>query len=141
MNIKMSVCKNQCITNSMMSHSFEDYAGICQLTKNLKIFYHMRFCCPCFSAMVSFRYVLVFLNFFVFVLWVTNIIYWNLMLNFHCQITTFSVNTIFVIDDKHTLKFRYWSKSISWKNFMFHEMPLKLSWNALKEKFHNVSFP
>ena len=26
----------------------------------------------------------------------------------------------------YAIKFRYWSKSISWKYFMFHEMPLKL---------------
>ena len=46
----------------------------------------MHFFCSCFSAIVSFRYVFVFVIFFVFVLWVTNIIYQNLMLLiFRCQ--------------------------------------------------------
>ena len=30
--------KNQCMINPMMYHSFEDNAGICQLTEVLKIF-------------------------------------------------------------------------------------------------------
>ena len=36
-NIKMSVCKNQCIINGMMWNSFEGNAGICQLSGNLRI--------------------------------------------------------------------------------------------------------
>ena len=31
-NTKMSICKNQCITNSMMQYSFEDNVRICQST-------------------------------------------------------------------------------------------------------------
>ena len=36
-NIKMTLYKNQRIINSMMWNSFEDNAGICQLTDFLKI--------------------------------------------------------------------------------------------------------
>ena len=50
----------------MMLHSFEDNAGIYWLTEVLKMCYRMNFCRSCFSTMVSFRYVLVFLNFFLF---------------------------------------------------------------------------
>ena len=59
--------------NSMMLHSFPENAGIRQLTKVLKICWHIHLFRSCFSNMGSFRYVLVFLNFFVFVLWVTNL--------------------------------------------------------------------
>ena len=48
--------------NSMMLHSFQDNAGIRQLTEVLKICQHMYFCCSWFSNMVSFRYVVLFLN-------------------------------------------------------------------------------
>ena len=36
-NLEMSLYKNQCIINNMMQHSFEDNAGIRQLTRVLKI--------------------------------------------------------------------------------------------------------
>ena len=140
----MSMYKNQCIINSMMLHSFDNNAAICQLTEVLKIRYHVRFCRSCFSTMVSFGYVLVFWFFFVFVLRVTNIIYQNLMLlNFHCQKRSFSVNTIFVIDEKHTqwnldTKAKVFDESIS----CFMKCPCScISWKALKEKFQSVSFP
>ena len=58
--------KSECMISSMMLHSFEDNVGIISLREVLKICYHMNFCRSCFSTMVSFRYVLVFLNFFCF---------------------------------------------------------------------------
>ena len=72
--------------NSMMLHSFPENAGIRQLTKVLKICWHIHLFRSCFSNMGSFRYVLVFLNFFVLVLWVTNLTILH---------DIFSVNTVF----------------------------------------------
>ena len=54
--------KSQRMINSMMLHSFEDIAGS---SKNMLA---RDFCRSWFSTMVSFRYVLVFLNYFVFAL-------------------------------------------------------------------------
>ena len=76
--------------------------------------------------------------FMFLILRVTNIIYQNLMqLSFHCQKTSSSVNTIFIIDEKHT----QWN--LDTKAKVFHEgiscflkCPWNcISWNALKENF------
>ena len=83
------------------------------------------------------------IRFGLFELWVTNIIYQNLMLlNFQCWETSFSVNIIFVNDEKHT----QWN--LDTKAKVFHErnscfMKCRwncISWNALKEKLHCVYF-
>ena len=74
-----------------MLHSFEDNAGIRQLTDVPKICLHVHFCPSCFSTMVSFRYVSVFPNIYCFSFMSNK---WYLMLlNFRRYI--FSVNTIF----------------------------------------------
>ena len=75
-----------------------------------------------------------FWGFFVFVLWLTNLIYQKLLilLNFHCQKTSFSVNT------NLDTKAKVFHESI----WCFMKVPLNcISWNALKEKCHSVSLP
>ena len=59
---------SQCMINSMMLHSFEDNARISQLMEVPKIRQRMHFCHSWFSTIISVRYVLVFLNYFVFAL-------------------------------------------------------------------------
>ena len=85
--------KSPCIINSTMQRSFEDNAGICQLTEVLKICYHIHFCRSCFSTMVSFIYVLVFLNFFCFCFLSNK--YYVMLLNFKryfFSVITFSID-------------------------------------------------
>ena len=86
----------------------------------------MHFCRFWFSNMVSFRYVLVLLNFFVFALWVTK--YFLILLNFTRYLLF--ANTFFFIDEKRTqwmlgtkVKVLY----VSWNHpeTVFHEMPWK----------------
>ena len=50
--------------NSILLYSFEDIARISESTEVLKMCCHMNFGSSCFSTVVSFRYVLVFLNVF-----------------------------------------------------------------------------
>ena len=91
----------------------------------------MYFCRSWFSNMVSFIYVLVF--------WIFYTTYF--LLNFTKYL--FFVNTIFFIDEKHTqwmldTKIKLFHESIS----CFPKWPWNcISWNALKEKLHSVSFP
>ena len=81
-------------------------------------------------------------EFFFSLLWVTNIIYLNLMLlNFHCQKIPFLCKHNFVIDEKYTqwnlnTKVKAFHESIS---FSMKCLWNCISWNALKEKFHSVS--
>ena len=112
-NLKMSMYKNQCMINSMMQHSFEEIcqnlsvknAGICQLTE----VQHMHFRRFCFSVMVSSRYLSIFVNFFIFVLWVRKIIYQNLMLLiFLWQKPSFlNKHNFFYWWETYAMKFRY----------------------------------
>ena len=87
----------------------------------------MYFCRSWFSNMVSCRYVLVFFNF------LHDIFY---TISFLCKHN-------FFIDKKHTqwmldTKVKVFHESIS----CFMKWPWNcISWNALKEKFHSVSFP
>ena len=46
----------------------------------------------------------------------------------------FSVTTIFYWWERYAMKFRYWSKSIAWKYYMFHEMLLKLYFMKYSER-------
>ena len=104
----------------------------------------MHFCCSCFFShgFIQIRFGL--FDLFCFVLRVTNIIYQKLMLlYFHYQKTSFSINTIFVTDEKDT----QWNLDTKAKVFhkissCFMKCPWNcISWNALEEKFHSVSFP
>ena len=121
--------KGQCMINSMMLHSFQDNAGIRQLAEVLKICWHMYFCCCWFLKMVSFSYVLVFLSF--------------LHDNNKFYMISFLGKHNFFIGEKHTqwmldTKIKVFHESIS----CFMKWPWScISWNALKEKFHSVSFP
>ena len=90
----------------------------------------MHFCHSWFSSMVSFRYVLVFLKFFVFVWCVTK--YFLILLNFTRY--PFSVNTIFLLmknvrNECWVLKQKYFVKvcHVSWNRpeTVFYEMPWK----------------
>ena len=98
--------------------------------------YH--FCRSWFSNTLSFRYILFFLNFFVFALWVKNI--FN-TIKFYT--ISFLCKQNFFIDEKRTqwmlgTKLKVFHKSISF----FMKFPWNcISWNALKEKFHRVCFP
>ena len=94
----------------------------------------MHLCHSCFSAIVSFRYVLVFLNFLGFCFTSNKYHLLKLMiLNFRSQRILFLC--------KHN--FCYWwgtypkilNKSISWKYFMFHELPLKFHEMLWKKSF------
>ena len=78
-----------------------------------------------------------FWNFFVFILWVTNIIYQNLMLlNFCCRKTCFLYKHSYISDQKYTQrnldnKAQTCHESISY----FMKCPWNgFSWNALKKK-------
>ena len=79
--------------------------------------------------------------FFFSLLWVTNIIYLNLMLlNFHCQKIPFLCKHNFFIDEKHTQwnlnnKVKAFHESIS---FSMKCLWNYISWDALKEMFHSV---
>ena len=89
----------------------------------------MHFCRSNFSDMVSFWNVLVFLNVFVFVLWVTNIIYQNLMLlNFCCGKTSFL--------SKHN--FFYWWDFFYWWNLDTEVKVFHVSRNAPGTVFHEM---
>ena len=80
----------------------------------------MYFCRSWFSNMVSFRYVLVVLNFLhdIFSLRSFHDIFYN-----------------FLIHEKHyAMNVGHWSKSISWKYFIFHEMTLKLYFMKFPER-------
>ena len=91
----------------------------------------MYFCRSWFSNMVSFRYVLVFLNF----------------LHDICSIKFYTISFLCkhncFIGDKHTqwmldTKVKVFQESIS----CFMKWPRNcISWNPLKEKFHSVSLP
>ena len=102
----------------------------------------MIFCCSCFLAIVWFRYVLVFLI-FLFLFWATNIIIkTNGIRLVAVRRYLFFVNTIFVlmknICNDIDLNVKVFHESISW----FMKWPWNcISLNALKEKFHSVSFP
>ena len=91
----------------------------------------MYFCRSWVSNMVSFIYVLVFLN---FLLNIFSIKFYTI--SFLCKHN-------FFIDEKHTqwmldTKVKVFHESIS----CFMKWPWNcISWNALKEKFHSVSFP
>ena len=94
----------------------------------------MRFCRFCFSAIVSFRYVLVFLNCFVFVLWVTYYFpKFNANFSLSEDIFLCKLNLCYWWQT-YAIKFRYWSKSTSRKYFMFYEMPLKLYFMKCSER-------
>ena len=99
--------KNQC----MMWHSFEENAGICQLTKVLKICQLMLFCHFRFSSMVSFRYVFVLLKYFCFCFMSRKYYLSKLMLlNFCCQKISFLCKRNHFIDEKletYAMKYRY----------------------------------
>ena len=74
-------------------------------------------CRSWFSNLVSFRYVSVVLNFLhdTFSIKFYTI---SFLRSFH------GIFYIFFIDEKHyAMNFGYWSKSISWKYFIFHEIP------------------
>ena len=80
----------------------------------------MYFCCSWFSNMVSFRYVLVVLNSLhdIFSLRSFHDIFYN-----------------FLIHEKHyAMNVGHWSKSISWKYFIFHEMTLKMYFTKCPER-------
>ena len=78
--------------------------------------------------------ILVFLTFYLLKL---------MLLNFSSQKASFSTNTIFFIDEKHT----QWNLDTKVKVFhqsilCFMKYPWNCtSWNTLKEIFHSVSFP
>ena len=101
----------------------------------------MLFCRSCFSAVVSFRYILVFLI-FLFLFWATNLSK-LMLLDFRCQKISFLCKHNFCIDEKHTqwhwdTKVKVFHESISW----FIKCTWNcISWIALKEKFPSVSFP
>ena len=91
----------------------------------------MYFCRSWFSNMVSFRYVLVFLNFL------------HDIFSIKFYTISFLWKHNFFIDEKHTqwmldTKVKVFHESI----LCFMKWPWNcISWNALKEKFHSVSFP
>ena len=93
----------------------------------------MYFCRSGFSGMVSFTFwSLWFFFVVVFVLWVTNIIYQNLMLLvFAYQKTPFLCKHNFFVDEKQT----QWNLDTKAKDFMkiFH-----VSWNAAETAFHEM---
>ena len=87
----------------------------------------MYFCRSWFSNMVSFIYVLVFLNFL------------HDIFSIKFYTISFLCKHNFFIDEKHT----QWMLGTKVK--LFHEIFTKwpwncISWNALKEKIHSVSF-
>ena len=91
----------------------------------------MYFCRSWFSNMVSFRYVLVFLNFL------------HDIFSIKFYTISFLCKHNFFIDEKRTqwmlgTKLKVFHESIS----CFMKSPWNcISWNALKERFHSVSFP
>ena len=102
----------------------------------------MFFCRSCFLAMVWFRYVLVFLI-FLFLFLSSKYLSKLMLLDFRCQKISFLCKFNFCIHEKHTqwhgdTKVKVFRESISW----FMKCPWNcISWNALKEKIHSVSFP
>ena len=91
----------------------------------------MYFCRSWFSNMVSFRYVLVFLNFL------------HDIFSIKFYTISFLCKHNFFIDEKRTqwmlgTKVKVFHESISC--FMKSTWNC-ISWNALKERFHSVSFP
>ena len=86
----------------------------------------MHFCHSCFAAMVSFRYVLVFLKFFCSYFMSNKYSSKLILLNFWCQ-DIFLCKHIFLIDKEHTQwNLHTKTKGISRKYFMCHEILLKL---------------
>ena len=81
-----------------------------------------------FSNMVSFRYILVVLNFlhdiFSIKVYTTSFLWDLFMISF----------TIFYWWETLSVNVGYWSKSISWKYFIFHEMTLKLYFMKCPER-------
>ena len=90
----------------------------------------MHFCRSCFSNMVSFRYILLFLNLFCFCFMCNK--YYLMLLSFRRYL--FSVNAICLIDEKHT----QWNMDTKVKVFhesiLFHETSLKLYFMKCSER-------
>ena len=114
----------------MILHSFQDNAGIRQLTKVLKICQHIHFCRSQFSSMVSFRYVLIILNFFF--CFMSNKCF-LILLNFtRCL---FSVNTIHLLIETYAMNVQkqppeaFYKKMCSWK---FHKIRRKTPARGLR---------
>ena len=83
----------------------------------------MYFCRSWFLNMVSFRYVLVFLNF----------LHDTFSIKFY-TISFLCKHNFFYWWETYAMNAGYQSKSISWKHFMFHEMTLKLYFMRCSER-------
>ena len=125
-NIKMWICKNQCITNSMMLHSFGDNARILSVNwSSENMLSHALLSSLFFShGFIQIRFGL--FEFFCFYFKSNNYYLSKFNAKFSLPEDIFLCKLNFYYWwQTYAIKFRYWRKSISWKYFMFHEMTQK----------------